>query len=66
MRQSSNRLISIFESLSVSCIGAFTIGSRGTTPGGGDGDIIIDKDYTHCVYADGDDVKAVSVGIVGQ
>ena len=62
----SNRVISIVESQSGSFIGSFTIGSRATTPGGGDGDIIIDKDYTHCVYADGDDVKAVSVGIVGQ
>ena len=61
----ANRTITIVESQGGGVIGSFTIGSRGTIPGGGDGDVIIEKEYTQCVFADAAQVKAVSVGIVG-
>ena len=60
-----NRVVTIVESQGGGVIGSFTIGSRGTIPGGGDGDVIIEKEYTQCVFADAAQVKAVSVGIVG-
>ena len=61
----ANRVITIVETQSGGVIGSFTIGSRGSIPGGGDGDVIIEKEYSQCVFADGASVKAVSVGIVG-
>ena len=61
----ANRTITLVESQGGDVVGTFTLGGRATIPGGGDGDVIIEKEYTQCLYADAASVKAVSVGIVG-
>ncbi len=62
-RSSSDRTITIVQSQGGTVIGTFTMAPLAA--GGGDGDIIIEKDYTHCVFADGNRVVGVKVGIVG-
>ena len=59
----ANRVITIVETQSGGVIGSFTMAPF--IAGGGDGDIIIEKEYTHCVFASGSLVRGVSVGIVG-
>ena len=59
----ANRVITIVETQSGGVIGSFTMAPF--IAGGGDGDIVIEKEYSQCVYTDGAGVKAVSVGIVG-
>ena len=61
----ANRTNTLVESQGGSVVGTFTLGNRGSLPGGGDGDVVIEKEYTQCLYADAASVKAVSVGIVG-
>ena len=58
-------VVSVVETQSGTVVGTFTLGNRGSLPGGGDGDVIIEKEYSQCVFANGASVKAVSVGIVG-
>ena len=60
---SVNRVITIVESQGGGVIGSFTMAPF--VAGGGDGDIVIEKEYTQCVFASGASVKGVSVGIVG-
>ena len=60
---STNRVITIVETQSGTTVGTFTMAPF--VAGGGDGDIIIEKEYTHCVFASGASVRGVSVGIVG-
>ena len=45
----ANRLVTLVETQSGTVVGTFTIGSRGSAPGGGDGDVIIEKEYTQCL-----------------
>ena len=59
------RLVTIVETQSGTVVGTVTLGGRSSGLGGGDGDVIIEKEYTQCLFASGGDVKAVSVGIVG-
>ena len=59
----ANRVITIVETQSGGVIGSFTMAPF--IAGGGDGDIVIEKEYTHCVFASGSLVRGVSVGIVG-
>ena len=60
---STNRVITIVETQSGTTVGTFTMAPF--VAGGGDGDIVIEKEYTQCVFASGASVKGVSVGIVG-
>ena len=59
----TNRCITIVETQGGGVIGSFTMAPF--VAGGGDGDIVIEKEYTQCVFASGASVKGVSVGIVG-
>ena len=59
----ATRVITIVETQSGGVIGSFTMAPF--IAGGGDGDIVIEKEYTQCVFASGASVKGVSVGIVG-
>tara|TARA_B100000131_G_scaffold224172_1_gene215807 strand:+ start:604 stop:897 length:294 start_codon:yes stop_codon:yes gene_type:complete len=61
-RSNSDRTITIVQSQGGTVIGTFTMAPLAS---GADGDIIIEKDYTHCVFADGNKVVGVKVGIVG-
>jgi len=61
---SADRVITIVETQSGGVIGSFTMAPL--VAGGGDGDIVIEKGYTQCVFASGSDVKGVSIGIVGH
>jgi len=63
---SAFRVITIVESQGGGVIGTFTMaGIAANGLYGADGDIVIEKEYSQCVYTDGAGVKAVSVGIVG-
>ena len=59
----ANRVITIVETQSGGVIGSFTMAPF--IAGGGDGDIVIEKEYTQCVFANATGVRGVSVGIVG-
>ncbi len=58
-----NRVIFVVETAGGTGIGSFTMAPF--IAGGGDGDLIIEKEYTQCVYADGAYVKGAKVGFVG-
>ena len=62
---SANRVITIVETQGGSVIGTFTMAPF--VAGGGDGDIIIEKEYAQCVFANGSlgNVLGVKVGFVG-
>ena len=58
----ASREVTIVATQSGDVIGKFTLPP--TNAAGGEG-VIIEKEYTQCLYADAASVKAVSVGIVG-
>ena len=60
---SSNRVITIVESQGGGVIGSFTMAPF--VAGGGDGDIVIEKEYAECVFANASGVMGVKVGFVG-
>tara|TARA_B100001250_G_scaffold299614_1_gene261216 strand:- start:551 stop:838 length:288 start_codon:yes stop_codon:yes gene_type:complete len=59
----ADRIIYVLETAGGSGIGSFTMAPF--VAEGGDGDVIIEKEYTQVVYASGDKVKGVKVGFVG-
>ena len=59
----SNRVITIVETQSGTTVGTFTMAPF--VAGGGDGDIVIEKEYTQCVFANSSGVRGVKVGFVG-
>ena len=59
----SNRVITIVESQGGGVIGSFTMAPF--VAGGGDGDIVIEKEYAECVFANASGVRGVKVGFVG-
>ena len=59
----NNRVITIVSTQSGDVVGTFTLLPTGSNTGGNT--VIIDKEYSECVFADGGNVKGVKVGFVG-
>ena len=58
----SSREVTIVATQSGDVVGKFTLPP---TVGGANEGVIIDKEYTECIFASGSNVKGVKVGFVG-